>query len=81
MRIPLDLDYLWCKLISHKASSVWISVLNVILILIFAGRLGNLKQSGLRVKISDLEPGEVNTIHIVLRSTEVVLGDVGVFQD
>ena len=70
--------YLWSELISHKSSSIWINV--IIFIIHSPCRFSNFEQSGLGVKISDLESCEIYSIHVVLGGAEVVLRDRGVGQ-
>ena len=67
--------YLWCELISNKSSGVWIEILPIflsILLLPRAGGLCDLEEGGGGGDVADLEPREVDPIHVRLRGAEVI---------
>ena len=67
--------YLWCELISNKSSSIWINILPVflsVLLLPRAGGLGDLEEGGGGGDVPDLEPGEVDPVHVCLGRAEVI---------
>ena len=67
--------YLWCELVSDESSGIRINILSIllpVLILPRAGGLCNLEEGGGGSDVADLEPREVDPVHVRLRGAEVI---------